>query len=850
MVSGTPGQYNNVSHNGIVRINPDGTLDNSFSRQVNLGYVITMQLQNDGKVIVGGVNFNFGINIKRLNSDGSADDDFNSNVGTGFNNNVWSMLLLPNGKILVGGQFSSYNGELANTIARLNSDGTQDLSFLNPAGPGNDGYPDTMKLQPDGKILLGGGFAFYDGSYVNGIVRLNSDGTRDTTFNTGTGFASSGPIAIAIQPDGKILAVGDFTSFNGTPQTRITRLNADGSRDTTFNTGTGFNATVRAILVEPDGKIIVSGDFTNYNGSPREFGKIIRLNADGSVDQEGFTISESFGGFWDGDARALTRESTTGNIFVGGSFTRYGYNTSNNMRGLVKLRGGRGGAAKLNGESSTAFGMTAGGGEGGLTGTGGIASGAGAILFNGGSGGYNPNYSNSGGGGAAGYTEDGQNGSDGVGEPSYAGGAGGNAGNHPVAGGTGGSNPGTFGGSNGGGIGLYGIGEGAVQGGAGGNAGEIGRFGGVYGGGTAATGAGPSSQPELAGRGAVRIIWGGGRSFPNSAGPTPPKWEVYNMSVICPLWMNREIYDIHWNGSQYLMVGENGGVATSPDGITWTYRSNLITGTWGNAPVRAIAWDGSKYVIGGGVDNGTDGPLVATSTDGITWTVSNSFGFTGSPWNIGPVRAIIHDGTQFIITGGDPAEGYIATSPDGITWTGQPNPLGNSFGISLAWNENPTSPRYFVAGADSYSVHSTDTIMWNSENSLAVVWSSVSFPACVVYNPTTETFIVGGYDGGIATSTATATPNFVNRPALGILWNANATAVRKLIHNNGTLVAVGDSVNSVAISIDGGITWENKTSLSTLGYSGFINTIATNGKRFILGGADGQIAVSSNTVYL
>jgi hypothetical protein len=74
--------------------------------------------------------------------------------------------------------------------------------------------------------------------------------------------------------------------------------------------------------------------------------------------------------------------------------------------------------------------------------------------------------------------------------------------------------------------------------------------------------------------------------------------------------------------------------------------------------------------------------------------------------------------------------------------------------------------------------------------------------------------------------------------------------VRKLIHNNGTLVAVGDSVNSVAISIDGGITWENKTSLSTLGYSGFINAIATNGNRLILGGADGQIAVSSNTVYL
>jgi hypothetical protein len=268
--------------------------------------------------------------------------------------------------------------------------------------------------------------------------------------------------------------------------------------------------------------------------------------------------------------------------------------------------------------------------------------------------------------------------------------------------------------------------------------------------------------------------------------------------------------------------------------------------------VRAIAWDGSKYVIGGGVDDGAAQPLVASSTDGITWIVSNvtTPEFTGPAWTTGPVRAIIHDGTQFIITGGDPIGGSIATSPDGITWTGQPNPLGNSFGISLAWNENPTSPRYYVAGADSYSVHSTDTINWSDDSTLPVVWAGLYTPACIVYNPTTETFVVGGYDGGIATSTATATPNFVNRPALGILWGANATAVRKLIHNNGTLVAVGDSVNSVAISIDGGITWENKTSLSTLGYSGFINAIATNGNRFILGGAGGQIAVSLNTVYL
>lgn len=607
-----------------------------------------------------------------------------------------------------------------------------------------------------------------------------------------------------------------------------------------------------------------------------------------------------------------------------------------------------------NGGPSTAFTMIAGGGGGsGTGGSGGSASG-GTGNYSGGNGGTFPGYPNNGGGGSAGYTSDGEAGLNGVGDPTYIGGNGGNAGNWPTAGGSGNVGTLTRGGS-GGGIGLYGIGVGAVRGA---DATDAPRQAGLYGGGAASSGNGPSS-PEYAGNGAVRIIWGFGRSFPNAAGPTPPVWTVYNTNTAIPGWGNDIINDINWNGSQFLAVGNNGKVATSPNGITWTYRSNLATGTWGNAPVRAIGWDGSKYLIGGGIDDGASAPLVATSTDGITWTVSNvmSPGYTGPLWSNSPVRAIIHDGTQFIITGGDGYAGHIATgvqgtesslylvansgasaytinsssnptltlqrggtytfdvaasghpfwiktaqttgtgsaystgvtnngteigtvtftvpndapstlyyicqvhgsmtgvinivaNTNGIIWTGRANPLGNSFGISLAWNKNPNNPRYFVAGADSYSVHSTDAITWNSDNSLAVVWAGISFPACIVYNPETETFVVGGYDTGIATSTATATPNFVNRPALGLLWNTNASAVRKIIHNNGTLVAVGDSVNSVAISIDGGITWENKTSLTTLGYSGFIYAIATNGKRYIIGGAGGRIAISSNTLYL
>lgn len=132
----------------------------------------------------------------------------------------------------------------------------------------------SIALQPDGKILAGGDFTTFNGTTQNRLVRLNSDGSLDTSFNIGTGF-NYGVTSITLQPDGKILVGGYLTTFNGATQNRLVRLNSDGTLDTSFNIGIGFNEYVISVTLQPDGKILVGGLFKKYNGTTQN--RITRL---------------------------------------------------------------------------------------------------------------------------------------------------------------------------------------------------------------------------------------------------------------------------------------------------------------------------------------------------------------------------------------------------------------------------------------------------------------------------------------------------------------------------------------------------------------------------------------------
>ncbi len=321
LIGGTFASYYGNTANRIIRLNANSTVDNSFVSGTGFNNeVLTISIQTDGKVLVGGnftsYNGTIANRIIRLNTDGSIDNSFAS--GIGFNNDVWAIAIQTDGKVLVGGAFTSYNGTTANYIIRLNTDGSIDNTFANGTGFNNNIL--AISVQTDGKILAGGIFTSYNGTSVNRIIRLNTDGSIDNSFAIGTGFNLSAWV-ISVQTDGKILVGGNFTSYNGTSANRIIRLNTNGSIDNTFTSGTGFDMVIYAISIQANGKILVGGFFTSYNGTPANY--IIRLNTDGSIDNT-FAIGTGFNFYV-----ATISVQTNGKILVGGGFTNYNGTSTN-----------------------------------------------------------------------------------------------------------------------------------------------------------------------------------------------------------------------------------------------------------------------------------------------------------------------------------------------------------------------------------------------------------------------------------------------------------------------------------------------------------------------------------------
>jgi uncharacterized delta-60 repeat protein len=315
LIAGYFTNYNDTPRNGIARLNADGSLDASFNPGTGAnGLVLALALQPDGKVLIGGTFTSYNgtprNRIARLNADGSLDASFNP--GTGANSWVWALALQPDGKLLIGGDFINYAFTPSNRIARLNADGSFDASFYPGTGANNSVV--SLALQPDGKVLIGGTFTSFNGTPRYCIARLNADGSLDASFNPGTGSDTS-VLALALQPDGKLLIGGGFTAYNGTPRNHIARLNADGSLDASFNPGTGANSSVSSLALQPDGKVLIGGVFTTYNGTPRN--RIARLNANGSLD-----ASFNPGTGANSTVRGLALQPD-GKLLIGGGFTAY-----------------------------------------------------------------------------------------------------------------------------------------------------------------------------------------------------------------------------------------------------------------------------------------------------------------------------------------------------------------------------------------------------------------------------------------------------------------------------------------------------------------------------------------------
>jgi uncharacterized delta-60 repeat protein len=332
-VGGDFTSYNDTASSRIIRLNSDGTADTDFA--VGTGFSggvdsLVPAIDGSGDVYVGGdftsYNGTTSNRIIRLNSDGTLDSTFD--VGTGFNYEVYSIALTTDGSgdVYVGGGFTSYDGTASNYIIRLNSDGTVDTDFA--VGTGFDDDVGSLALAADGSgdIYVGGDFTSYDGTTSNYLIRLNSDGTVDSSFDVGTGFNDGTSfshkilsIAPATDSSGDVYVGGSFSSYNGTTSSRIIRLNSDGTVDSTFNVGTGFNSSVYSIVPTADGSgdVYVGGWFNAYNDETS--GRIIRLNSDGTVDND-FAVGKGFSSFV--TSLALATDGS-GDVYVGGLFNEY-----------------------------------------------------------------------------------------------------------------------------------------------------------------------------------------------------------------------------------------------------------------------------------------------------------------------------------------------------------------------------------------------------------------------------------------------------------------------------------------------------------------------------------------------
>jgi uncharacterized delta-60 repeat protein len=282
LIVGFFNQVNETSKSNLARLNPDGSLDNTFTAISN-GQVINV-VPSDSPIIVGGfsqINSRDAFGVARLDNLGGYDETFR--VGVGVNGVVRKLLPDQSGKTFVGGNFTHFGNTARTDIARLNVDGSLDQSF--DPGTGAVGTVDTkvedIAISSNSKIAVAGNFFSFNGTNQRAIVLLNENGTVDTSFNANL-TQNDSITNVAFSADGKILIIGFFRFVGSSQSYSFARLNPDGTRDMSFQpvfSGGG----VLAVAVQPNGKIIVGGAFTTVNGTSNSY--IVRLNIDGTIDQ-------------------------------------------------------------------------------------------------------------------------------------------------------------------------------------------------------------------------------------------------------------------------------------------------------------------------------------------------------------------------------------------------------------------------------------------------------------------------------------------------------------------------------------------------------------------------------------
>ena len=334
---------NGIARTSLARLNADGSVDASFNPNIiNLGaegQVNSVTLQPDGKMLIGGVYTSVNGTMRngpvRLNADGSLDASYDTTSNVYYVNGVdYVVVLEADGKVLVG--------DFGGGIERTNADGSADSSFAPSSGDGsyNTGSYDNdisqvfaIAVQPDGRIVFGGHFITFAGVARPALARVNADGTLDTSFNPVTNLSQYGEIsAVAVQPDGKIIFAGsDYDVAAGVTSGAIGRLNGDGSVDTSFQPNISADESVSTVAVQASGQLIVGGHFNTIDGAVHK--GLARLNADGSLDATFNANIDSAG--TPNDFVAAIVLQPNGKVLLGGSFSTVNGTARSEIAGLL-----------------------------------------------------------------------------------------------------------------------------------------------------------------------------------------------------------------------------------------------------------------------------------------------------------------------------------------------------------------------------------------------------------------------------------------------------------------------------------------------------------------------------------
>jgi uncharacterized delta-60 repeat protein/uncharacterized repeat protein (TIGR01451 family) len=358
VIGGDFNLYNATSINFVARILTNGFIDDTFVGGLGRGpnnFVRALVIDGSGRIVIGGdftsVNATNAFYIARLEPTGTLDTSFAT--GLGFNGSVYALAIDASGNILAGGDFTSFNTTNCNHIARLLPSGGLDPNFLPNSGigvtNGTDQDVHAVAVDYQGNVILGGNFATVNGTNWSRIARLLTNGTIDPSFNPGFG-ADGSVLALAVQPDNSIILGGAFQNFNLVGRNSIARLTPGGVLDTGFAPGSGFNDIVYALTLQPDGNILVGGQFTMYNGNRRValarlFGGQGRQLGEGGWLDTSFmdTAYNQFAGlpnhYYNTNAVNLTNypasnqrnqvlalgyQPADGNVVIGGNFARVG----------------------------------------------------------------------------------------------------------------------------------------------------------------------------------------------------------------------------------------------------------------------------------------------------------------------------------------------------------------------------------------------------------------------------------------------------------------------------------------------------------------------------------------------